>query len=784
MPDDHHAMLANLKFGIGQPVPRKEDPKLVTGRGRFTDDVDLPGQVFAHPLRSHSAHGIIRRRDVGEALAAPGVLAVYTAADMARAGYGVLRCKLPLKNADGSALFAPPRPILADGRVRHVGEILAVVIAETRHAAQEAAERIEVDIEPLPVVTDPEAAARNDAPRLHDDHGNVCLDWSFGDTEAAERAFAAAAHVTRLRMVNNRVVVAAMEPRAALAHYDRESSRFTLRVGCQGVFGLRQSIAQDILKIEPERLHVVAEQVGGSFGMKSAAYPEYIACLHAARELGRPVKWRDDRHESFLSDQHGRAAIADGELALDAEGNFLAVRMRCIGDMGAYLTNFGPMPPTVNIQKNLPGVYRTPCMAISTRCVFTNTTPTGPYRGAGRPEANYYMERLVDAAARETGRDPAALRRQNMIPANAIPYTAVSGLEYDSGDFAAVLDACLRKADWQGFDQRRRVSAEQGRLRGRGLACYLEVTAPPGKEMGGIRFEPDGRVTVITGTLDYGQGHASAFAQVLCDRLGVPFELIDLVQGDSDQLLVGGGTGGSRSIMASGKAIVEASEAVIEKGRALAGHFLEAAAVDIEFGGGSFRVAGTDRAITLLDLATRVRTPGDLPPDLPASLDVALIADTPPSSFPNGAHVAEIEIDPETGAATLQRYTAVDDFGVLVNPMLASGQVHGGVAQGIGQALMEATLYDRSGQLMSGSFMDYTMPRAQTLPAIAVDYHPVPATTNPLGVKGCGEAGVTGALPAVINAVLDALAGRGVHQIDMPATPERIWAALQARNAA
>lgn len=777
-------LLPNLKFGIGQPVPRKEDPKLITGRGRFTDDVDLPGQAFAHPLRSHTAHGILRRLDVEAAKALPGVLAVYTAADMARAGYGPLRCKLPLKNADGSALFAPPRPILADGRVRHVGEVLAMVVAETRHAAQEATEQIDVEIEPLPVVTDPEVAVRDDAPRLFEGHGNVCLDWRFGDVEATERAFAAAAHVTRVKMVNNRVVVAAMEPRAAVAEHDAETGRFTLRVGCQSAFGLRQSIAQDILQIEPERLRVLADQIGGSFGMKSPPYPEYIVCLHAARELGRPVKWRDERTESFLSDQHGRAAITEGELALDADGNFLAVRLRSIGDMGAYLTSFGPAVATVSIQKNLPSVYRTPCMAISTRCVFTNTTPTGPYRGAGRPEANYYMERLVDAAARETGRDPAALRRQNLIPAEAMPYPAVSGLEYDSGDFAAVLDACLDKADWSGFEDRRRASRRQGRLRGRGLACYLEVTAPPGKEMGGIRFEPDGRVTVVTGTLDYGQGHASAFAQVLADRLGVPFELIDLVQGDSDQLLIGGGTGGSRSIMASGKAIVDAAAQVIEKGRALAGHFLETAAVDIAFGDGSFRVAGTDRAISIMDLASRTRAAQDLPAELPAglptSLDVALISDTPPSSFPNGCHIAEVEIDPQTGAAALQRYVAVDDFGTLVNPMLASGQVHGGVVQGIGQALMEGTVYDRAGQLITGSFMDYTLPRAETVPAINLGFHPVPATTNPLGVKGCGEAGVTGALPAVINAVLDALAERGVRAIDMPATSERIWAALRA----
>jgi carbon-monoxide dehydrogenase large subunit len=781
---DHDAMLPNLKFGIGQSVPRKEDPKLITGRGRYTDDVDLPGQAFAHPLRSHGAHGIVRHLDVSAALAAPGVLAVYTAADMAQAGYGQLRCKLPLKNADGSDIFAPPRPLMAEDRVRYVGEILAVVVAEARHAAQEAAELIEVEIEPLPVVTDPEVAVRDDAPRLYDDHGNVCLDWRYGDFDAVERAFAAAAHVTRIKMANNRVVVAAMEPRAAVAEYDARTERFTLHVGCQSAFGLRQSIAQDILRVEPGQLRVLADDIGGSFGMKSSPYPEYIACLHAARALGRPVRWRDERTESFLSDQHGRAAVTEGELALDADGNFLAVRIRSIGDMGAYLTSFGPAVATVSIQKNLPSVYRTPCMAISTRCVFTNTTPTGPYRGAGRPEANYYMERLVDAAARETGRDPAALRRQNMIPADAMPYAALSGLQYDSGDFAAVLDAGLDKADWTGFADRRKGSQARGLLRGRGLACYLEVTAPPGKEMGGIRFEPDGRVTIVTGTLDYGQGHASAFAQVLAERLGVPFELIDLVQGDSDQLVIGGGTGGSRSIMASGKAIVDASAEVIEKGRALAGHFLETAAVDIEFHAGSFRVAGTDRALSLLDLAARTRAADDLPDDLPDGLDVALVSDTPPSSFPNGCHVAEVEIDPQTGVAALRRYTAVDDFGTLVNPMLASGQVHGGVAQGIGQALMEGTVYDRSGQLVTGSFMDYTMPRAETVPPIDLGFHPVPATTNPLGVKGCGEAGVTGALPAVINAVLDALAQHDVRAIDMPATPERIWAALRAARSA
>ena len=774
------ATLPHQKFGVGQPVHRKEDPRLVRGRGRYADDIDLPGQAFARVVRSHHPHGLIRRIDARRALALPGVLAVYTGAEIAAAGYGAIVCKLPLRNADGSPLFAPPRPILARGRVRFVGEPLAVVIAEDLHVARDAAELIDVDIEPLPAVADPEAAIGEAAPRLHDDHANLCLDWRFGDHEAAERAIAGAAHVAKIRLVSNRVVVAAMEPRAAVADYDPKSERFTLHVGCQGVFGLRRSLAEDLLKIAPEQLRVLAHDVGGSFGMKAAAYPEYVLILHAARALGRPIKWCDERSDSFLSDQQGRATIVDGELALDQDGNFLAVRVHNLADMGAYLTAVGPMMPAVNMQKNLPSLYRTPIVAISTRCAFTNTVPIGPYRGAGRPEANYVMERLVDVAARETGRDPAALRRQNLIPKDAIPYDAASGLKYDSGDFAAVLDAGLEHADWNGFDVRRRTSEAAGKLRGRGLACYLEVTAPPNPEMGGIRFEPDGRVSIVTGTLDYGQGHASAFAQVLVDRLGLSFELIDLIQGDSDQLLAGGGTGGSRSIMSSGKALVEASAEVIEKGRALAGHFLEAATADIEFERGAFRIAGTDRAIALFDLAARVRAADDLPDDLPQSLDAALVSDSPPSAFPNGCHVAEVEVDPETGEVRLDRYTAVDDFGTLVNPMLAEGQVHGGVVQGVGQALLEHAVYDPGGQLLAGSFMDYALPRSDGVPAIEVGFHPVPATSNPLGVKGCGEAGVTGALPAIMNAIVDALASRGVRHVDMPATPERIWRALQA----
>jgi carbon-monoxide dehydrogenase large subunit len=770
--------LHHLKFGIGQPVHRKEDPRLVRGLGRYADDIALSGQAFARVVRSAHGHGRLRGIDAAAALALPGVLGVYTAADFARAGYGAIRCTLPLKNVDGSPLFAPPRPIFATDRVRYVGEPLAMVVAENAHTAEDAAEQVVPEIEPVAAVSDPEKALAADAPRLHEERSNLCLDWRFGDHGAAERAFAAAAHVARVRLINNRIVVAAMEPRAAVAEYDAASGRFTLHVGCQGVFGLRRALAEDLLRIEPQRLRVLAYDIGGSFGMKAAAYPEYVGILHAAQALGRPIKWCDERSGSFISDQQGRATIVEGELALDAEGNFLAVRVRNLADMGAYLTAFGPAMPAVNMQKNLPSLYRTPVVVISTRCVFTNSVPIGPYRGAGRPEANYVMERLVDTAAREMGRDPAGLRRQNLIPPHAMPYRAASGLEYDSGDFAAVLDAGLEQADWAGFAARRDASAAKGKLRGRGLACYLEVTAPPSPEMGGIRFEPDGRVTIVTGTLDYGQGHASAFAQVLVERLGVAFELIDLVQGDSDELLVGGGTGGSRSIMASGKALVEAAAEVVEKGRSFAGHFLEAAAADIEFAAGRFRIAGTDRSIALLDLAARVRKATELPPDLPDSLDAALISDSPPSAFPNGCHVAEVEIDPETGQVRLDRYTALDDFGTLVNPLLAEGQVHGGVVQGIGQALLERAVYNPQGQLLTGSFMDYALPRADTVPRITVGFHPVPATSNPLGVKGCGEAGVTGALPAVMNAVLDALATRGVRALDMPATPERVWRAL------
>ncbi|MEM7043879.1 MAG: xanthine dehydrogenase family protein molybdopterin-binding subunit [Pseudomonadota bacterium] len=779
--------IAPEKFGVGQSVSRKEDPRLITGHGRYTDDVDLPGQAYAAFLRSPAAHGLVQQLDITGAKATPGVLMVITAEDLEGAGYGAFRNTLPLKNADGSPLFAPPRPIFANERVRHVGEVLAMVVAESESAARDSLERIELDIEPLSAVVDMEAATQDDAPEIHPGHGNRCLDWRYGDEDAVDAAFASAAHVSRIKLDNNRVVVASMETRGALASFDPETGRYTFRAGCQGAFGLRQGLV-GLLNVDPDEVRVLTDDVGGSFGMKAAPYPEYLPMLHASKALGRPVKWQGTRSESFLSDHQGRATLIEGELALDAAGRFLAVRVRHLADMGAYLTAFGPAMPAANMQKNLPSLYRTEAMAIRAECVFTNSPPIGPYRGAGRPEANYVMERLVDQAARETGHDPAELRRLNLIPKEAMPYKALSGLDYDSGDFEAVLDKGLTLADWAGFERRREQSRAAGRIRGRGIACYLEVTAPLRDEMGGIRFEGDGRVTLITGTLDYGQGHASAFAQVVADQLGIPFENIDLLQGDSDQLLAGGGTGGSRSIMSSGKALVEASAKVIQQGRALAAHHLEAAADDIEFviaetGDGLFRVSGTDRQISLIDLATETSDPATRPEGIADGLNVALIAEAPPSAFPNGCHIAEVEIDPDTGAVTLDRYCALDDFGVLVNPMLGEGQVHGGVVQGIGQALTERTVYDNSGQLLTGSFMDYALPRAGDLPMIEVGFHAVPATSNPLGVKGCGEAGVTGALPAVMNAIADALTSVGAEPVDMPATPERVWRALQAAAA-
>ncbi|MCW5730397.1 MAG: xanthine dehydrogenase family protein molybdopterin-binding subunit [Alphaproteobacteria bacterium] len=765
----------------GQPVPRREDPILLAGRGRYSDDVRREGQLHAAMVRSRHAHGRILAIDTAAALAVPGVVAVLTGADLARAGLGGLKCQVQIPSRDGQGIRPTPRMALAEDRVRFVGDPLACVVAETGAAARDGAEAVHVEIEPLEALVRPRAALAPGAPRIWDEvPDNLALDFHFGDAARVAEAFAAAHHVTRLDLVNNRIVVNAMEPRAALAEYDAAAERWTLHVGCQGVFGLRNQIARDILRVPPERVRILTGHVGGSFGMKASAYPEYVCLLHAARELGRPVKWVDERSESFVSDQHGRDHEVRGELALDEEGRILALRIDVLANMGAYLATVGPLAPTQNVVKNVASLYRVPLLEVSSRCVLTNTTPVSAYRGAGRPESNYYMERLLDQAARELGLDRAEIRRRNHLRASEMPYRAASGQVYDSGDFPAVFARALELADWQGFAARKAESARRGLLRGIGIGHYLEVTAPPAREMGGIRFEANGEVTIVTGTLDYGQGHWTPFAQVLADRLGLPFARIRLLQGDSDALIAGGGTGGSKSMMASGAAIVEAAARVIEQGREVAAHLLEAASADIEFAAGRFRIAGTDRSIGLLELAARLREGLDLPEGLPRTLDVRHVFEAAPSAFPNGCHVAEVEIDPETGEVRVVRYSAVNDFGTLINPMLVEGQVHGGVAQGLGQALMERTVHDAEGQLLSGSFMDYAMPRADSLPDIVQAHHPVPATTNPLGVKGCGEAGCAGSLPAIMNAVTDALAERGVLHIDMPATPLRIWEALRA----
>ncbi len=773
---------AVVKFGVGQPVPRTEDPTLVRGQGHYTDDIALPGQAYAVMVRSPYAHGIINGIDTAEAAGMPGVLGIYTAKDLD--GYGTFKCIVPFKNRDGSPMRKPERFTLASDKVRFVGDPVAFVVAETATQARDAAEAVALDIDPLPAVTLASEAVKPGAPQLYDEApDNVALDYHYGDAEKVAAAFAQAAHVTRLSLRNTRLVVAPMEPRAAVAEHDAQTGRFTLHAQSQGVFGMKGQLA-DILGLKPEQMRVLTANVGGSFGMKAQAYSEYICILHAARLLGRPVKWTDDRSGAFVSDSHGRDHEITAELALDKDGHFLAVRLTGFANMGAFLAMVAPLPGTLNAVKNTPGVYRTPLLEVATKCVFTNTTQVSAYRGAGRPEGNYYMERLIDTAAQEMGIDRLELRRRNQIAPAQIPFDASSGMQYDSGDFPALFKEALAGADLTGFASRKRDSEARGKLRGLGIGSFLEVTAPPGKEMGAIRFEPNGDVTIITGTLDYGQGHAAPYAQVLSRALGIPFERIRLLQGDSDQLTAGGGTGGSRSITASGAAILEASGKVIENGKAIASHVLEAAPADIEFTDGRFVIAGTDRAIGIMELADKLRAGLKLPDGTPATLDASIINDGVPSSFPNGCHVAEVEIDPETGVVEVVRYSSVNDFGTIVNPLLVAGQVHGGVIQGIGQALMENVSYDEDGQLLTGSFQDYAMPRAHSFPDIGFVSHPSPATTNPLGTKGCGEAGCAGALVCVMNAIVDALSVYGIRHIDMPASPARVWAAIQAAKKA
>ena len=749
---------------IGQPVQRTEDPVLLRGEGRYTDDLNEPGQAYAWMVRSPHAHGVLKKIEVEKAKGMPGVLAVYTGDDLK--AYGPHKCALDFKNRDGSPMKRPVRKSLMSDKVRFVGDPVACVIAQTVLQAKDAAEAVELDIEPLPAVARASEAAKPGAPQLYDDvPGNVIVDFLFGEPEKVAEAFRAAFHITKLSLRNTRVVVAAMEPRAGLCTY--ADGRWTLVAPGQGVFGMRNQLA-DILGVAQDKVRMRTWHVGGSFGMKGSIYPEYVCLAHAARALGRPVKWTDERSGSFVSDHHGRDHEMTAALALSKEGDFLALKIEGHGNVGAYVGTVAPQPPTMNVVRNVTSVYRTPFLEVSTKAMVTNTSPVSAYRGAGRPEANYYMERLIDQAAIEMGIDRFELRRRNHVRPEQIPYKAASAMTYDSGDFGALFEKAAKYTE--GFEERKAESKARGKLRGLGLGSYLEVTAPPNKEMSGIRFEGDGSITMISGTLDYGQGHAAPFAQVLSSRLGIPFEKIRLLQSDSDELVFGAGTGGSRSAMMGGGALAEASEVVIRKGKELAGEVLEAAASDLEFRGGRFVVSGTDRSISLEDLVKR----------FPGRLDVKHVTEVVPSAFPNGCHVAEVEIDPDTGAVEVVRYSSVNDFGTVLNPLLVEGQIHGGVVQGIGQCLMESAQYDSEAQLLTGSFMDYALPRAEDTPErIGWQSHPVPAKTNPLGAKGCGEAGCAGAMTSVMNAVADALRGVGISHFDMPASPQRVWQAIQ-----
>jgi carbon-monoxide dehydrogenase large subunit len=759
---------------MAQPVRRVEDPRLLLGHGRYTDDIAVAGALHGVVLRSGYAAARIVSIDVEAARAAPGVHAVYTGADLAADGIGGNPCPVPLKNRDGTARAQVPHPILAQDFVRHVGDPVAFIVADSLQAARDAAELVAVEYEALASITDLAAALEPGAPQVWPEvPNNTVFDWETGDKQAVEALFAGAAHITRLTVVNNRIVVNSMEPRAAMASY--EDGRFTLTSNTQGGWNIRDMLAKAVFNIDPSAIRVITPDVGGGFGMKLFLYAEHALVCYAARKLGRPVRWASDRSEAFVSDTHGRDNISQGELALDADGRFLAMRIRTLANMGAYLSNFGPFIPTLAGTAVLASVYGFREIYVNVVGLFTNTVPVDAYRGAGRPEANYLVERLIDAAATELGMDRVDIRARNMVPPSAMPYKTPMGKIYDSGDFRIVLNAAVEKADWAGFPARRDEAARRGKRRGIGLAYYLEATAGAGVERAEIRFAPDGFVDVYVGTQSTGQGHETAYVQLTVDQLGVDGDKVRIHQGDTDTIPQGGGTGGARSLYSEGTAILATAAGVIEKGKALAGEFLEAAPSDIEFGDGKFTITGTDRSVDLPALAAKH----------PGALDTAEIAKIEAGTFPNGCHIVEVEIDPETGVVAVVRYIVVDDVGKAVNPLIVRGQVHGGVAQGLGQAVLERTAYDsESGQLISGSFMDYALPRADDLPDIEVDFIEIPCGTNPLGVKGAGEAGAVGSPPAVVNAIVDALRADGVRSIDMPATPERIWDAIRHARAA
>jgi len=770
------------KFGIGQGMKRFEDQRFLTGTGQYTDDLPFDGALKAFVLRSPVAHGDITSLDVSAAKAAPGVKAVWTGADIAADGLNPMPCGALLKGRDGKRAVGPAYPLLVTDRVRHVGDAVALIVAETMDQARDAAELVEVEYSERPAV--PGLAAVDSGATIWDDApDNLCLDWETGDSDGVAAAFATAAHVAELTLVNNRIVVNSLEPRGAVGVADAATGETTLYVSTQGPHGVRDVIAK-VLNLDAAKLRCVSPDVGGGFGMKIFPYREHALVLWAAGKLGKPVKWIAERGESFVSDTQGRDHVSTARMAMDAEGRFLALSVDTKADLGAYLSLYGPAIPTVAGSGMLAGLYATPAIHVRVRCYFTNTLPVDAYRGAGRPEAAYLVERLVDVAAKTAGLPRDEIRRRNFIPASAMPYTTALGETYDSGDFAGHLDKALAKANWAGIDARKAESAKAGKLRGIGISTYVEACGGGGPEWSDIRIEPDGTIIVPIGTRSTGQGHETAYTQLVAEAFGVDNETVKVIQGDTAAIENGSGTDGSRSLPAGGSALHMAIQSVSAKARMLAGYLLEAADADLELADGKFTVVGTDRSITLADLAKAANDPAQLPEGIEPGLEAKEMYKPAASTYPNGTHVCEVEIDPDTGIVTLVKFTVVDDFGEVVNPVLLEGQVHGGVAQGVGQALYEHTVYDESAQLVTGSLMDYCLPRADDVPPVDFSMSPTRCTTNPLGVKGCGEAGAIGAPPAVINAVLDALAPVGVTDIDMPATPDRIWAAIQAARPA
>jgi carbon-monoxide dehydrogenase large subunit len=782
--------------GIGVSVRRKEDVRFLSGRGNYTDDINRPNQLHAYIRRSDRPHATINGIDTAAAKQAPGVVAVFTGADMAADNIGGLPCGWQIHNKDGSPMAEPPHPVLATGKVRHVGDPVVVVIAETKQQAKDAAEQIAIDYQDLPAAASLRDAIAPGAALVHDEvPGNICYDWHIGDKALVDAAFAKAAKVVRLDLLNNRLIPNAMEPRAAIGDFDTSNGDFTLFTTSQNPHVIRLLMGAFVLHIPENKLRVVAPDVGGGFGSKIYHYAEEAIVTWAAGKVRRPVKWTGERTESFMSDAHGRDHDSVAEMALDADGNFLALRVSTLANMGAYLSTFAPCIPTYLYATLLAGVYKTPVIYCEVKAVFTHTVPVDAYRGAGRPEATFMLERLVDACALDTGMDRVAIRRKNFIPIDAFPYQTPVALQYDSGNYPATLDACLAAADYAGFEARRTAAAAKGKLRGIGVSTYLEAcgiapSAVVGSlgaraglyECANVKVHPTGSVTVYTGSHSHGQGHETTFAQLVSSQLGVPLDQVEIVHGDTAKIPFGMGTYGSRSLAVGGSAMVKSMDKIIAKGKKIAAHLMEASVDDIEFADGKFTVAGTDKEKTLTDISLAAYVPHNYPiEELEPGLDETSFYDPKNFTFPGGCHVAEVEIDKETGVVEVINFVAVDDVGRVINPMIVEGQVQGGVAQGIGQALLENAVYDKEGQLLSGSMMDYTMPRADDLPNITVGTEVTLCTHNPLGVKGCGEVGAIGSPPAIINATIDALKQYNVRHINMPATPQKLWSIIQGK---